>query len=150
MGHLRPLDHVDQHVLHVPEDAGPGEQVRALVHDGIAVEAPALLAHDRVIENVRRRPGVLGQVLDRLGVPERRMDVHVVAAVGRLEPLGADAPIILENAVFEGAEGRPDVARLQAADIDLEPPQQVLVARDLEMIHHGTVDVRLGLVHEGA
>ncbi len=75
--------------------------------------------------------------------------MHVVAAVDRLQVLGADAPIILEDPVLERPERRSDVARLQPPDVDLEPPQQVLVALDLQVVHHIPVDVRLGFVVGG-
>ena len=146
MGHLGPLDHVHHDVFHVPQDAGAGEEVGALVHDGVIAMPPALVAHHRVVEDVWRRPDVFFEVFDRLHVPDRRPEVHVVAPMGGLEVLGTDAPVVLEDTVLERPERRTRVARFDPADIDFEPAQEIFVVRDVEVGHHVFVDGRLGLV----
>jgi hypothetical protein len=79
------------------------------------------------------------------GVPNRRMYVHVVAAVAGLQMFAAYAPVVLEHAVPKNLRRRADVPRLQPANVDLQSPQQVLMAIDLQVLHHVAVHFGFGL-----
>ena len=147
--HLRTLHHVEHHVLHVAENAGPSEQIGPFIHHGVALVPGTLLAHGRIVEDVGPRPVVLLKILDRLRIPNRRMHVHVVAAVVGLQVLGADPPVIFEHAVVERLERRADVPRLQPPHVHLQPAEQALIAVHLQMFHHVAVHLRLRLVVGG-
>ena len=64
-----------------------------------------------------------GQVIHAFGVPEGSPDVHIIAAVGRLEMDRPDAPVILENTVPKVLVEPADLEGIGPADIDFESLQ---------------------------